>query len=66
MEKERRQKLFPVEIKENNSRISERVVDTLIYKNHYVIIKKTHTVSSIQVLGFQVDGVSVLIQFKMF
>ena len=35
-------KLIPIEIRKNES---DRVIDLLIYKNHYVFIKKLHIIS---------------------
>ena len=36
---ERKHKLVPAEISKNNS---DKVIDLLIYKNHYVLIRKSH------------------------
>ena len=57
-----RYKSIPSEVSKNNS---DRVIDLAIYKNQYILIKKTDVFQEIITKNLFVDNVCVHIQVKI-
>ena len=57
----KRHKLFPIKIIENDS---DRVVDLLLYKNHYALSKELNIFQEIITESLYVDDVQIHIQVK--